>query len=250
MKTKKDFKPLEGLYNFFESSTDEISKNVLAYKKILPGRYPKRTEFCDFGAGEGHFLEALMPELALSPNELGLSLVEINKSYWKSAKKLSKFTDKKLGLATEINYFTGKFDFILSHHAICYVEDLEKAVLSFVKKTKRKGKIIVTIAGQENPLVQLWDFGFSLIGEHHPFYTAENLQDILQKLGLKFVVYKSNPEMKFVDTPENRKKILNFILGETFHKLPVEKALLFFEPYRNKGHIRFTHIDRHYVITV
>ena len=104
------------------------------------------------------------------------------------------------------------------------------------------------MAGQSNVLIQFWNSCFALIGKPVPFYTAEDLEDILATQGAGYRKQEIQYELVFPDAEENRLKILRFLLGSYFEEVPRLAMLDLFTPYAHGGQIVIQTVHEQFVI--
>ncbi|MCB9306118.1 MAG: class I SAM-dependent methyltransferase [Lewinellaceae bacterium] len=236
------FDPVLDDYNFFMAHSDEAEKDLQAYAKYLPGSEDAKQVFrmLDFGAGAGAFSANFLRMAGWAADRLALTLVEPGETArLEAAQRLGAFTKHPIThFASLPDAVDEPFDLILSNHALYFVPDLAATVRFFTNHCKAGGKCLLAMSGKENALIQCWARGFQAIGAPIPYFTGDDLFELLQAQQVPFHREKVDFSIDFPDSTENRMKILRFLFGPQLPLFPESVLLDFFEPYRSKGHIR------------
>lgn len=248
----KSFDPILDDYAFFMACSNEAEMDLKAYRKHLPAPFDIGNPFnmLDFGTGTGIFSADFLHQLGSPPEHLFLTLVEPGETARLEAiDRLRPFTGHLISHYPSLPEVADEhFDLILSNHALYYVTDLAETVRLFTKTRRPSGKCLFAMAGMENTLIQCWATGFQSIGAQIPFFTGEDLLQILEQQEVPFQREKVDFSIEFTDSTENRMKILRFLFGQHLLNLPEVSLLQFFEPYRNKGDIRID--TSHYIYVI
>lgn len=262
----KDFGAIADDYVFFETHSTEAAADAAAYVEHLAvagigragqgrseqGRcmHGRDVRMLDFGCGSGTFTVRLLELLEWPAEELELSLVEPAEVVRRLAvERLGQFTRQPIveGAAIEVGV-GGKFDFVMSNHALYYVPELETHVRRLVETVAPGGVFATAIAGRDNALVELWLVGFESLGREIPYHTAEDVEATLVALGVPFEKRRVPYGMDFADTEENRMKMLRFLLADHLADLPREKLLAVFDKHSRGGRIQFETASEHFVV--
>lgn len=233
----KNFSDILNDYQFFVDHSDEALRNREAVSRVLLNR-PMPHSVLDFGCGKGEFLASLFDSGPLSRAVPQVHLVEPSIHYRDDAeRRLSQLLANRVTSSERLDSSHPKrFDLILANHVLYYVPDLHALLGEWFRASHQSTRIVVTLANERNALVSICEQAFSLRDEPAPFQSATLLREVLDRLGTPFKRSPVRSDLKFVDTPENRAKILRFVLGpyvNLFRELP--HFLL--DPFRIDGQI-------------
>ncbi|MFM8441929.1 MAG: class I SAM-dependent methyltransferase [Methylococcus sp.] len=235
VETRKNFDPIRDDYLFFQEHSTEAEEDLRVY---LPrARAVAKTDgplrLLDFGSGSGRFTRQFLTGVGIPPERLRLTLVEPATAHLRQAvaelKDLSRYPIEG-GPALSPEH-VACFDLVLSNHVLYYVADLEAELIGILRALKPGGLFLLAMAGRSNLLIEFWMSCFALIGEPLPWFFAEDLEACLTRL---MVPYRTEPVryvIRFPDTEENRLKIMRFLLGEHFGKIPRPFMLDLFTPH-------------------
>src|SRR5262249_55025687 len=161
---------------FFMAHATEAESDVAAYARELAGFDGGRAAigWLDFGCGNGDFTERLLSRLGWSPKALRMTLVEpVGPQREEAARRLAKFSAQPIQSREDLPAAqAGPFDLVLSNHVLYYVDDLAATLGQMRALLRPGGKLLLAIAGWENPLLRLWKTGFVLIGRPVPYHAA------------------------------------------------------------------------------
>lgn len=256
----KDFGAIADDYVFFETHATEAAMDAAAYVEHLAaagfgragqGRGVRNREvrMLDFGCGSGTFTVRLLELLEWPVDQLELTLVEPAEVVRKLAvERLGRFTQRPIAAGATLDGIRGKFDFVMSNHALYYVPELETHLRQLVEAVAPGGLLATAIAGRDNALVELWLVGFESLGREIPYHTAEDVEAALVAMGVPFEKRRVPYGMDFADTEENRMKMLRFLLADHLAELPREKLLAVFDTHVRGGRIQFETASEHFVI--
>lgn len=238
----QSFDPVLDDYAFFMAHSDEVEKDLEAYARFLPKQKATKLEFriLDFGAGAGAFTADFLRQASWPAEHLRLTLVEPGeKARQEAVKRLRTFSHCPIEHFSSLPDTTDEsYDLILSNHSLYFVNDLAESIRFFIRHRRTGGHCLLAMSGMENALVQCWAAGFQAIGAPIPYFTGEDLLDVLEKQRVPFQREKVDFTIVFPDSTENRMKILRFLFGPRHEQMPGALLLDFFEPYRDNGFIR------------
>lgn len=248
--SRKAFAAIRDDYAFFQQHGTEAQRDIEAYLPHLAvlRHRGRANRFLDFGCGDGWLTEQLLRAAELGPHELAISLVEPDDVYRaQAAVRLQPFS--AMPIVTGPTLIGGApFDLALSNHVLYYVADLRATVDRLLGSLAAGGRLLATMAGPRNPLIQCWHYCFKLAGKEVPYYDASDLDAVLAERGRPLAKEDVVWELAFADSGENRQKVLRFLLGGHFHDLPLDPMLRFFDAYAAGGRIRMRNLDELFVI--
>ena len=108
--------------------------------------------------------------------------------------------------------------------------------------------LLTAMASWENALMQLWRVGFDLIDQPVPYYAADDLLAELTHLAVPYRTERSNYELRFPDSEQNRLRMLRFLLAEHLDEMPREELLAFFDRYAEDGEIVMRTWSEHVIV--
>lgn len=232
---EKDFGPIESDYAFFMSHATEAESDAAEYARELAGFDEERESirWLDFGCGAGDFTERLAKTLNWPPQKVHLTLIEpVEQQRENAASRLRRFSQQGVQHFEKLPEVTGPlFDLVLSNHVLYYVNDLARTLDQLSQWLRPHGKILIAIAGWDNPLMQLWQIGFGLLGRPVPYYAADDVETELSRHGLLSKKTKAPYELRFPDTAENRLKILRFLFADHLRETSADRLLREFDRY-------------------
>jgi trans-aconitate 2-methyltransferase len=241
MTTSKDFAPILSDYAFFETHATEAERDAAAYAgqiaRLAAGRDTLR--MLDFGCGTGTFTERLLRLVKIPPERLELTLTEpVAASHQQAAARLAGFTRSAIEHGDSLAGISRReFDVIVSNHVLYYVPDLPGTVRALHERLARGGKLLLAIAGNDNPLIGFWRAGFAMIGEPVPYHVAEDVAAALDKAGIAYEEARVPYELTFDDTEANRLTIQRFLFAEHLQRMPQAKMLALYDPYARGGRL-------------
>jgi trans-aconitate 2-methyltransferase len=248
----KDFEPIAEDYAFFESHATEAEEDARAYLeslgKILPADGDLR--MLDFGCGSGTFTERLLQMAGWPRERLRLTLVEpVESARRKAAAQLAGFTAAPIvAHGTLTDGLTGDFEVILANHVLYYVADLPGQLTRLIGLLSDSGVFLTAIAPRTNALIKFWIAAFGWLGREVPYHTSEDVETALQKLGADYQKHSVAYELTFPDTPENRQRIIRFLLADHLSQLPLERLFALFDRYSTGGRINVQTASDHFTI--
>ncbi len=248
----KDFGAIETDYAFFMSHATEAESDVQQYAAKLEGFAQGRSaiHMLDFGCGTGEFSRQLLEKLAWPKASLYLTLFEpVDHQQELAASRLSRFSEHAIASLGEASYDEQPiFDVILSNHVLYYAENLDQTIQQLLERLHNHGKMLLAIAGNENALIQLWNFGFELLGQPLPYYVAEDVETALDAHDVCLSKSQSHYQLRFPDTEENRWKILRFLFGDYLQRIPQNELLRQFDQYVKEDRIEINTFSEHFVV--
>lgn len=214
----KDFEAILSDYEFFCAHSNEKKANLEILSRFIKERsWGKKVRILDFGCGPGDFLFDLVELSMDSKQALEINLVEPSSVYRKKAKKV--FLKRR---NVEINDWKefdstrkGRYDLIIANHVLYYVKDKAKLLESFSRAAHSETLILVTLSGARNGLNALTRYANELAGIELPYRTFEEFEGYLRSEKINHDQHPMNAELRFVDTAENRAKIVRFVLGQS-----------------------------------
>ncbi|HWL08041.1 MAG TPA: class I SAM-dependent methyltransferase [Planctomicrobium sp.] len=250
----KDFGLIESDYSFFMAHATEAESDVAEYARQLAGFADGRDliRLLDFGYGTGDFTQMLLSTLNWSPEFLNLTLVEpVGHQQEEAALKLARYSQFPIEtLATLPSVQVPQFDLVFSNHVLYYVDDLGSTLQQLISSLKPDGKLLLAIAGWDNPLIQIWKTGFELSGRPVPYHVSEDVEAIITAQGTRFWKSKSFYRLCFPDSVDNRLKILRFLFGEHLREIPLQRLLEEFDCFVYDDHIQIETDSNHFAIEV
>lgn len=249
---QKDFGDIRDDYAFFQNNSTERERDLAGYaervRPFVEGR--QSLALLDFGCGPGNFTSHFLEMTGLRPDQLELSLVEPEPGYLQTS------------LATLRNFshspprswpvlpsgMIGRFDLILSNHALYYVPDLGGQIEALFKALRPGGMFTTAMAGKQNQLIRIWQLAFGLIHQPIPYNILENLKATLEEKQIPFQATPVRYFFEFPETVENRHKVLRFLLSNHLDRMPLRPLETWFDSYARDGRI---HLDlQHEQITI
>ncbi len=248
----KDFSPIENDYAFFMAHASEAENDAALYAFELAHFAAGREiiRWLDFGCGTGEFTERLATLLNWPPASLRLTLVEpVQPQREEAARRLARFSQHPIESGDRLpSIDQARFDLVLSNHALYYVENLGATLRQMIRAVDARGKLLLAIAGWDNALMELWQFGFGAIGQPVPYYAAEDVELELAQLGLRFRGSRSPYQLRFADTEGNRLAILRFLFGDHLQEMPRERLLGEFERWVQGNEVIVDTHSYHYAV--
>lgn len=237
----KDFGAIESDYAFFMAHATESASDAAAYAHALAGfaRGRSGVRLLDFGCGAGDFTERLLQALAWPPEALEIALVEpVAPQRHAAARRLAAFSRRPIA---DLDRLTdappARFDVVISNHVLYYVDDLDDTLRQLLARIAPGGRMLLALAGWDNPLLDFWRLGFAQLDRPVPYYTAEDVAAALTREGSPFARSTVAYELRFPDTAENRLKMLRFLLGEHLAEIGPQRLLGEFDRFVRGGEI-------------
>jgi trans-aconitate 2-methyltransferase len=248
--TTKSFEAIHDDYDFFETHATEAAADIRGYLPYLQQAAVPTLRFLDFGCGPGNFTAQLLTQAGLSPERLRLTLVEPDAGYLQqAAARLQPYTAHSLRAWSSLaNASPASFDVILSNHVLYYVPDLEQTLSAILAALARPGLFLASMASFSNALTSIWQVSFALMGLPIPHYTAEDLERILDGIGVAYTTQPIAYELAFRDAEAHRMHILRFLLGPYLNQASQQELLALFDPYQQDGRIVIHTTHQQYVI--
>lgn len=250
--TIKDFEPIRTDYEFFELHSTEAEKDSEAFASHLQpfAASGRKIRLLDLGCGDGRFTKKLLQKAAISPDHLGLSLVEPVDEYRKQIpSRLTGFTLEAPELVHDISYLKEPhFDVIVANHSLYYVPRLSDTVNKLTKMLAPKGVLLISMAGSENFLVKIWERCFAELGIAVPYFKGDDLRKFLDETNAFYRSEQIKYELRFPDDQANKLKICRFLMGEYFQRVPIEVMLKCFRGYEDGDEIRVAIEHEHFII--
>lgn len=248
MTAAKDFGAIESDYAFFMAHATEAESDVAEYVRNLTGFAAERASIhvLDFGCGTGEFSRRLAAALNWPPEILHWGLVEpVRHQREEAAQRLAPFSRypiesfERLPPAPERS-----FDLVLSNHVLYYVDDLAKTLQGMRESLRPGGRLLLAIAGWDNPLCGLWKVGFACLGRPVPYHAADEVEALLSRQDARFQKSQADYQFRFPDTVENRLKLLRFLFGHFLDEISPARLLGELDRYVRGDHIEVaTHSD-------
>lgn len=252
LNTSKDFGPLRADYSFFEDHATEAVADARSYAVHVRSLNTSGRPILmlDFGCGEGRFTENLLKTCDIPAERLCLTLVEpVDEHRRRAVERLTPVAARPINAgATLPDNPDARFDLVLANHVFYYVTNLEDVVAAIHRSLAPAGLLLAAMAGQNNLLIQFWNHCFGLIGEPVPFHTAEDFAAALRRQSIGYLKKPVHYELTFSDSEENRLRILRFLLGSHFDKVPRQPMLDLFAPYAEGGQIEMQITHDHFLI--
>lgn len=248
----KDFGSIENDYAFFMAHATEAENDAAEYLRALSGFANGRISIrlLDFGCGAGDFTHRLASALNWRPETLRWTLVEPVRHHREAAaRRLTQFSRHPIDCFEKLPAAPlPRFDLVLSNHALYYVDDLGATLAQMFESLDAHGKMLLAIAGRDNPLIQLWQVGFALLGRPVPYRTAEDVEAILRHRGARIEISQVPYQIRFPDSMENRRRILHFLFGDYLRDIPTERLIGEFDRFLRGGHIEIDAHSRHFTL--
>ena len=231
----KDFGPIESDYAFFMAHATEAENDAAQYVRELrtfdAGR--DRIRLLDFGCGSGDFSHRLLNALRWSPQVLDLTLMEPVPQHRERARlRLAEFSARPVRVLERLDDAPEeRFDLIISNHVLYYVDDLEGTLAQLAARLDSGGRLLLAIAGWTNPLMELWQTGFELLGRAPPYHGAEDVAAALYRRQRDFRTARVPYSLRFPNRNEHRLSILRFLFGEHLRQMPMPALLAEFDRF-------------------
>jgi trans-aconitate 2-methyltransferase len=234
------------------SHATEAAEDAATYACELADFIDARTSIrmLDFGCGTGEFTERFLTTLKWPAKALELTLVEpVNRQRENAALQLSRFSGRPISVAEGVTRsHVNRFDVVLANHVLYYVDDLDSTLRQLVDSLSLDGKLLTAIAGADNPLIQLWTIGFTMLGRPVPYYTSEDVESSLMRMGSRFRKTKSHYQLQFPDSSENRLKILRFLFGEHLDEIGPLRLLGEFDRFNKSAYVEVNTNSDHFSV--
>jgi trans-aconitate 2-methyltransferase len=248
----KDFGPIAGDYEFFETHATEAENDARAYVKRLGEGFASGgpIRMLDFGCGSGSFTERFLKLVNWPPTRLELTLVEpVEAARRQAVGRLGAFSDAPISnFAALPSVLDGRFHLVLANHVFYYVPELREQLDGLIDSLTRDGVFLTAIAGRTNALIKIWIAAFGSLGRPVPYHTSEDVNAALTELGTDFDTQRVPYELTFDDNPENRLRIIRFLLAEHLSEMRLEPLLSMFDRYSHAGRIEIRTGSDHYAV--
>lgn len=252
--TSNSFEAIHDDYAFFEAHSTEAAADVRGYlphlKQLAAGTSTIR--FLDFGCGPGNFTAKLLAQAQLPPERLQLTLVEPDAGYLQQAAvRLQPYSTHPIHTCFPLPAdLSASFDTILSNHVLYFVPALQQAICAILGALAKPGLFLASMAGFPSVLIQLWTAGFDQLKRPLPYYTAEDLEQVLSEMAVPFQIQRIEYEINFPDSTANRMHILRFLLSAYLSEVDLPTMLALFEPYKQGERIIIPTTHQQYIVKV
>lgn len=250
--TAKDFNPIRNDYAFFENHSTEAAEDVRTYMPYVQplASTGRPIHMLDFGCGDGKFSAQFHTRAQFPQEKLHLTLVEPVAIYRQQAQaRLQKFSTDTLKVWAELpSDLAAQFDLVLANHVLYYVPNLEHTLTTLMQKLTHNGCFLTAFAGQSNTLVQFWNTCFALLGKSLPYHTANNFETVLKQRHINYQKEEVYYHLEFLDTEENRLRIVHFLMGNYFPEIPRQAMLALFSPYSKDEKVSIRIMHEHFII--
>lgn len=255
MITTKDFATIYADYAFFEAHSTEAHADVEGYLPFLRRRLKTEAalRWLDFGCGSGNFTSKLLTRLQAPPEHLHLTLVDPDAGYRQEAQAaLQRFTANTINAwPTMPTTISQRYDLALANHVLYYVPDLCGVVEQIVQRLKPRGRFLIAMAGRDNTLAHIWESSRPLLGQPLPYHTAENLEQVLARLGYVYHKQRIDYIVRFADSEQNRLHLLRFIFADYFDERYRQQLLRLLEPYQEVGDVVIqSHHEQYQIVPI
>jgi SAM-dependent methyltransferase len=248
----KDFGSIESDYAFFMAHATEAERDAAEYARELASfaQGQESIRLLDFGCGTGDFTQRLVSALSWPPQVLEITLVEpVRHQREEAIRRLATFSRHAIeGLERLPAANEPRFDLVLSNHVVYYVDDLGDTLRRMIDLLRPGGRMLLAIAGWDNPLLQLWKIGFAMLGRPVPYYTAEDVEATLSRQGASFRKSTARYQLRFPDTEENRLKVLRFLFGDYLQEITPQRLLGEWDRYVHGSHVEVNTESWHFAV--
>src|SRR5262245_41531887 len=248
----KDFGPIADDYAFFETHATEAEHDCRAYVERLAGLVPAAgpIRLLDFGCGSGTFTARFLHQAGWPLARVRLTLVEpVEPARRQAVARLAGNTDHPLiDAATLPGGIAASFDVVLANHVFYYVPELRSRLARLIEALSSSGIFVTAIAPRTNVLIGFWIAGFRSLGREIPYNTSEDVEAALRELGADYQKQQIPYELTFLDTQENRMRILRFLLADHLAHMPQRPLLDMFEEHSHGGRIVIRTASDHFTI--
>jgi len=258
--TTKDFGPIADDYAFYEKHASEAAADLRAYEPLVRAcvrcfgeRVAPRTplRLLDFGCGEGRFSRRFLTMAAVPPEQLQLTLVDPVAAYRRlAAATLRPFALESAEVLHGLPPHPGaRFDLVLANHVFYYVPDLDGTLARILRSLAPSGLFLAAMAGTENVLFRLAIDFFALLGVPVPFHLGEEFEAAVRAATHdRYETCDVHFRLAFPDSEENRLRLLRFLLGEWFARVPRPELLAALDPYGAGDEIDMHVTHRHFTV--
>ncbi len=236
----RDFGPILDDYSFYlEHSTEEEADRFAIMGKVLQKiDRNSMVRMLDFGCGNGLFTSRILDWVQQPPEHLELVLVDIGeKIRLEAMAKLQPFSQYQIQAADQIPQKSSPFDIIIANHVLYYIDNLDQVIQKMWNLVKRNGTFFISIAGNDNTLIDLWKLGFDEIEKPLPYHISEDIEQILQKGIIPYQKKSIDFEIQLQDSRENRLRMIRFLFSDHISSLPLTPLINFFDKYAAAGQI-------------
>ncbi len=236
----KDFSELQDVYQFFEDHVSERAETLTVWSPFLNQvKAQERIRLLDFGCGNGSFTAQVLERLGEGPDRLDLRLVEpVEGVLQEAVTRLESWTDSPIVTATHLGGLPpGQLDLILSHHVLYYVDELEQELTEMKRRLALGGVVLAVVGGSGDGPGALQDRALEMAGLSSPYRSGEEIRALFEDCFSHNRVIEFPSEMRIPDRRECREAIMRFLVGEFSGRVPWEKALALFDPFRQGDEI-------------
>jgi SAM-dependent methyltransferase len=248
----KDFGAIADDYVFFETHSTEAEADTQAYLDRLADWKPpnEAVRMLDFGCGSGTFTARFVEQTGWSSERLELTLVEPAEAVRTLAvERMSKLARSPIAASASVaDGVAGAFDIVLANHVFYYVPDVEVHLQRLVAAIAPGGMLLVAIAGRTNALIEFWLAGFGGLGSEVPYNTSEDVAAALERLNVAYDKELVPYRLSFVDTEENRLKLIRFLLAEHLAEMSLDPLIALFDKFSRGDRIEIETASDHYVV--
>ena len=136
----------------------------------------------------------------------------------------------------------------MANHVLYYVPDLDGTLATLRRALAPSGLFLAAMAGQRSTFAQWCQQCFSWLGQPYPFHTAEDMEGVLIRQGVRYNKEDVHYTLGFPDVEENRLTVMRFLLGSAYHDVSRQAMLALFEPYAQDGQIAMHLLHEHFMV--
>ena len=177
--------------NWYDDNMEIYQSELLALKQVVP----TGKKGLEVGAGTARFASLLGVEVGVDPSEAMISIAA------------GRGVKVKKGVAENLPFDDGSFDFIMFITAICFLDDVFQAFSEAHRVLKEKGEIIIGMIDKDSDLGR----NYEKLKESDKFYKdarfhgVREIVDLLKRADFhKFIFYQTliNPGKKEIEKPQ------------------------------------------------
>jgi len=174
---------IEPFENHYEKYEEWFNKNEFAYQSELNAvkeLLPEKGKGIEIGVGSGRFAAPLGIKFGIDPSE---KMLEIAKR---------RGIDVKIGVAENLPYENGSFDYALMVTTICFVDDIEQSFREAYRILKKGGVIVIGFVDKDSKIGKEYQKikDKSLFYGPATFFSVEEVESYLKEVGFKNFDYR------------------------------------------------------------